>query len=492
MISAADNDDNNPNNPRGAHPEIIFKGNKKQKNILMSHFKKNPELLTKAKDVEFKVGNSGKHVMETKVEIDDYDDNKRKVSIVMSPEFFQKPYSSGIVAHELHHAEEFKTLPVKQLEREEQLKQNYNNKYKNTFHEGEYLKIPQEKRAYAFEKLYEDKDGDGFIAAADNDDNNPNNPSGAHFGERYKFPKWLLNQAKSEEEKNIIRERINNGENAGQIADEYGFKNPYKGLVKRPQRFFTDKQLLDMLKQKEEELGREPRITDILKDENMPSQTPFIKRFGSFITAKEKAGIIPSRPIPIMVSTQRKTEIYGKPDITKKQSREIPELHETIIKLEKSDKVQEYRKQYRSNPERKKVFADYMREYEKKPEIKEKKRIRRNTPEAKKRRHENYLKQKQEQEQLEKEVRAMERQDEKEEREEKKRKIRDIEELEEKRKQNKNIVFSNVSPQELDEAEYLLDVLEQPEPQEQYAEEVVEDILEEDDDDERRNQEEDR
>ena len=43
--------------------------------------------------------------------------------------------------------------------------------------------IKEEQITEAYRKMYEDKDKDGIIAAADNDDNNPENPSGAHYGE---------------------------------------------------------------------------------------------------------------------------------------------------------------------------------------------------------------------------------------------------------------------------------------------------------------------
>ncbi|MBO7699249.1 hypothetical protein J6S39_00995 [Candidatus Saccharibacteria bacterium] len=53
----------------------------------------------------------------------------------------------------------------------------------------------------------------------------------------------------------------------------------------------TDKDLLDSLKVKAQELGRSPRIADLKEDDNMRNPDTYIKHFGSWNNALKLAGL---------------------------------------------------------------------------------------------------------------------------------------------------------------------------------------------------------
>ena len=98
-----------------------------------------------------------------------------------------------------------------------------------------------------FRQMYEDKDKDGIIAAADNDDNNPNNPSGMHYGEK-----------------------------------QYG---NYKPII-----YTTRKEKILLLQQLGDVLGRKPTQLDLQGREHMPSYGAYVYAFGSWKNALKEAG----------------------------------------------------------------------------------------------------------------------------------------------------------------------------------------------------------
>ncbi|MFQ6009650.1 MAG: homing endonuclease associated repeat-containing protein [Candidatus Aenigmatarchaeota archaeon] len=56
---------------------------------------------------------------------------------------------------------------------------------------------------------------------------------------------------------------------------------------------YTDEELLELLKDKAEELGRTPTIEEVIKDDSMPYPGVYYKRFGSWKNAVKEAGLEP-------------------------------------------------------------------------------------------------------------------------------------------------------------------------------------------------------
>ena len=70
------------------------------------------------------------------------------------------------------------------------------------------------------------------------------------------------------------------------------------GLSVNQRKDFTDSELLEALREKAQELGRSPSINDIKKSSSMSNPTVFIKRFGSWNKALEMAGLSAANKTP--------------------------------------------------------------------------------------------------------------------------------------------------------------------------------------------------
>ena len=65
------------------------------------------------------------------------------------------------------------------------------------------------------------------------------------------------------------------------------------GFSPKDNRRYTDEALIKLLQAKVERLGQVPKLENIESDVNMPSATAYIRRFGSWNKALEKAGFSP-------------------------------------------------------------------------------------------------------------------------------------------------------------------------------------------------------
>jgi len=228
------------------HPDTT----KKHKKNIRKVFEKNPELIYKTQETDLNY--KGKDVAKTRTYIyqgDKYPNSgffaagvpssierekgtfiekdlvvipKKEISTIRGP----IPYGK-VMAHELQHREDLYTLTDEQIESERKAKKVWEAKYDTDEYrkrfegkpdsyvdvksEKAYEQLPSERRAIAAERatpvrnikvpeskvnkayrnLMADKDKDGIIAAADNNDNDPNNPRGFHK-ETWdtSLPKW--------------------------------------------------------------------------------------------------------------------------------------------------------------------------------------------------------------------------------------------------------------------------------------------------------------
>lgn len=102
------------------------------------------------------------------------------------------------------------------------------------------------------------------------------------------------------------------------------------GVHGRGETRYSDEELLEQLRELAEGLGREPLISDVKEADDLPSFQTYIKRFGSWIDAKRKAGV--KRGVPhqqrysdeelLDVLRQLKAELGRKPRVQDLRNRD--------------------------------------------------------------------------------------------------------------------------------------------------------------------------
>jgi len=238
------------------------------------------------------------------------------------------------------------------------------------------INVPEEQRAYAYKQLFEDKDGDGFIAAADRDDNNPNNPRGAHYKvssplwqERQNVPHWFLKQLNPTQQKEAF-ELLKQNVPITDLVNKYSLKNPFV-VEAREKKYWTREQKLQSINDFYQTYGRNPTLDEFQADKNLPSKRAYTYEFGSWNKALIAAGRTPIKEpkniVPLQVVTGRLNRLPTK----KERWYEQPEAKERKKEWRQQPENQINYKQYQKEWKQKPHYKEYVKKYSARPEVKE-------------------------------------------------------------------------------------------------------------------------